>query len=90
MQNKKLLVVKGPTSVDIHPKIVCLRILGGMLLPQAVQDVCSVQAGVVTELPGDDLQSLGKGVDEQLRLAGNGPRMIPQIPARHSSSCADT
>lgn len=59
-----------------------LGILGRMLLPQAVEDVSGIQACIVAELPGDDLQGLGKGVDEQLRLASNSPRMISQVPVQ--------
>ena len=61
-----------------------------MLLPQAVEDVGGIQTCIVAELPGDDLQSLGKGVDEQLRLASNGARMIPQVPAQPPGSSPPT
>ena len=52
-----------------------------MLLSQLVQHVCCVEAGVITQLAGDDLQCLGIGADEQLGFASNRSGMIPEMPA---------
>lgn len=46
---------------------------------QFVQDVGGVEAGVVTQLSGDDLQGLGVRADQQLLLSGDGPGIIPQV-----------
>lgn len=46
-------------------RVVCLEVL----LPELVEHICCVKAGVVAQLAGDDLQGLGVGLDEQLRLA---------------------
>lgn len=50
-----------------------------MLGAELVEDVGGVEAGVVAELAGDDLQGLGVGADQQLLLAGDGPRVVPQV-----------
>lgn len=46
---------------------------------QFVQDVGGVEAGVVTQLSGDDLQGLSVRSDQQLLFSGDGPRVIPQV-----------
>lgn len=46
---------------------------------QLVQDVRGVEAGVVAQLSGDDLQGLGVRSDQQLLLSGDGPGVIPQV-----------
>ena len=46
---------------------------------QFVQDVGGVEAGVVAQLPGDDLQGLGVRSDQQLLFPGDGPGVIPQV-----------
>jgi hypothetical protein len=49
-----------------------------MLLPQLVEHVCCVKACVVAQLAWDGLQRLCVRVDEQLRLAGDGARVVTQ------------
>jgi hypothetical protein len=51
-----------------------------MFLPQLVQHICGIKAGVVTQLPWDDLQRFGIAVDEQLSLAWYAAGMISQGP----------
>lgn len=46
---------------------------------QLVQDVGGVEAGVVAQLPGDDLQGLGVRSDQQLLLARDGPGVVAQV-----------
>ena len=46
---------------------------------QLVQDVGGVEAGVVAQLSGDDLQGLGVRSDQQLLLPGDGPGIVPQV-----------
>lgn len=46
---------------------------------QFVQDVGGVEAGVVTQLPGDDLQGLGVCSNEQLLFSWDGSRIISQV-----------
>mmetsp|Transcript_77198 Transcript_77198/g.226426 ORF Transcript_77198/g.226426 Transcript_77198/m.226426 type:complete len:381 (+) Transcript_77198:378-1520(+) len=53
-----------------------------MLLPQLVQDQGAVGAAVLCQRHGDDLQRAGKVVDHQLLLAGDGPRVLPQVAAQ--------
>lgn len=50
-----------------------------VLGPQLVEDVGGVEASVVTQLSGDDLQSLGVGANQKLLLARNGSGIIPQV-----------
>lgn len=47
--------------------------------PQFVQDVCGVEAGVVAQLSGDDLQGLGVCSNQELLFSGDGPRVVPQV-----------
>ena len=49
---------------------------------------CGVKAAVVSQLAGDDLQGAGKGVDEQLRLAGDAARVVPAGSDRQGSQPA--
>ena len=56
-----------------------------MLLAQLVQHVGGVEAGVVAQLARDDLQRLGKRVDEELGLARDRARGVAQLPARATS-----
>ena len=51
-----------------------------MLLPEFVEHVGGVEPGVVAQLPGDDLERLGHGSDDQLLLAGDRARVITEIP----------
>lgn len=51
----------------------------GVFRAQLVEDVGGVEAGVVAQLPGNDLQGFGVRSDEQLLLPGNGPGVIPQV-----------
>ena len=46
---------------------------------QFVQDVGGVEAGVVAQLSGDDLQGLGVRSDQQLLFSRDGPGIIPQV-----------
>lgn len=46
---------------------------------QFVQDVGGVEAGVVAQLSGDDLQGLGVCADQQLLFSGDGSGVIPQV-----------
>lgn len=73
--------MKLGTCVDIHTKVVAISRLRSMLLPELVEDICCIKASIVTELPGDDLKSLGIRIDEQLRLASNCASMVSQKPA---------
>jgi hypothetical protein len=50
-----------------------------VLLTKLIENVGGIEAGVIAELPWDDLESLGHGCDDELLLASNGPRMIPEI-----------
>lgn len=50
-----------------------------MLRSQLVEDVGGVEAGVVAQLPGDDLQGLGVRSDQQLLFPGDSPGVIPQV-----------
>ena len=50
-----------------------------MLGAQLVEDVGGVEAGVVAQLPGDDLQRLGVCTDQQLLLARDGAGVVPQV-----------
>ena len=50
-----------------------------MFLPQLVEDVGGVKAGVVAELAWDDLEGFGHGSDQQLLLTGDGARVVPQV-----------
>lgn len=52
-----------------------------MLLPEFVEHVRCIEARIVAELPGDDFQSLGVCVDEQLRFSRNAPGIVAQMPA---------
>ena len=74
----------GLASVHVHAKVLAGAVLERMLLAQLVQYVCCVKAGVVAELAGDDLQGLCICIDNQLRLAGYRPGVVPQIPAGES------
>lgn len=58
-----------------------------MFLPELVQDVCGVEAGVVTQLSRDDLQRLGHGPNQQLLLARYGARVVPQVLAELHLYC---
>lgn len=51
----------------------------GVLLPQFVQDVRGVEAGVVAQLTRYDFKSAGDGADQHLFFAGNGTRDFPQV-----------
>jgi len=51
----------------------------GVFSAQFVEDVRGVEAGVVTQLSGDDFQGLGVRADQQLLLSWNGPGVIPQV-----------
>lgn len=42
-----------------------------MLHPQPVEDVGGVEAGVVAELAGDDLERLSEGFDDRLLFVRN-------------------
>ena len=53
-----------------------------MLLPELVENVGGVEAGVVAKLPGDDLQGLGHGANDELLLAGDGAGVVAQILAQ--------
>lgn len=46
---------------------------------QLVEDVGGVEARVVAQLPGDDLQGLGVRSDEQLLLSRDGPGIVAQV-----------
>ncbi len=70
------------TCVDIHAKVAPGAVLQRVLLAQLVEHVGGVEAGVVAQLPRDDLQCLGERVDEELRLARDGARVVAQLPAR--------
>lgn len=59
----------GRTRVDIHAEVAPRAVLQRVLLAQLIQHVSGVKAGVVAQLARDDLQRLGKRVDEQLRFA---------------------
>lgn len=50
-----------------------------MFGPQFVEDVGGVEAGVVTQLSGDDLQGLCVDSNQQLLLPGDGSGIIPQV-----------
>lgn len=50
-----------------------------MLGSELVQDVGGVEAGVVTQLAGNDLQGFGVSTNQQLLLAWNGPGVVPQV-----------
>ena len=52
-----------------------------MLLPELVENVGGVEAGVVAQLPGDDLEGLGHGADDELLLAGDGAGVVAQVLA---------
>ena len=47
--------------------------------PELVQTVGRVEPGIVTDLTGDDLKRLGHGADDELLLAHDRPRVIPQV-----------
>lgn len=51
----------------------------GVFRTQLVEDVGGVEAGVVAQLAGDDLQGLGVRSDQQLLLPRDGPGVIPQV-----------
>jgi hypothetical protein len=53
-----------------------------VFLPELVEDIGGVEASVVTELPGDDLESLGHGADEKLLLAGDATGVVAQVLAQ--------
>lgn len=46
---------------------------------ELVEDVGGVEAGVVAELAGNDLQGFGVSADQQLLFAWNGPGIVPQV-----------
>ena len=50
-----------------------------MLLTQLVQDVGGVEAGIVAELAGNDLEGLGHGADDELLLAGDGAAVVAEV-----------
>lgn len=51
----------------------------GMLGSQLVEDVGGIKAGIVAELPGNDLEGFCVRANQQLLLAGNGPGVVPQV-----------
>ena len=74
------------TCIDIDAKVYAIPTLGCMLLPELIQHISGIKPGVITQLAGNDLQRLGVGIDEQLRLAGNCASVIPQISAPDNQS----
>lgn len=50
-----------------------------MLGSQLVQDVGGIEAGVVTELPGNDLKGFSVSSYQQLLLARNGPGVVAEV-----------
>ena len=72
------------TIVDVHAEVAPGAVLVRVLLAQLVQHVGGVEAGVVAQLARDDLQRLGKRVDEELGLARDRARVVAQLPARPS------
>lgn len=50
-----------------------------MLGSQLVQDVGGIEAGVVTELPGNDLKGFSVSSYQQLLLARNGPGVVTEV-----------
>ena len=69
------------TRVEIHAIVLAPPIALGVLLAQAVEHVGGVEARVVAQLAGDDLQRPREAVHEELRLARDGPGCVPQLPA---------
>merc|ERR1719273_2434841 len=53
--------------------------LSAIVLPQLVQDVGRVEAGVVAQLPCDHLECLGHGSDDKLLLASDGSAVVAQV-----------
>lgn len=49
-----------------------------VLLAQFVQNIGGIKSSIVTQLPWDDLQGLSNSANEQLLLASNRPRVVPQ------------
>lgn len=50
-----------------------------MLGSQLVQDVGGIEAGIVTELPGNDLKGFSVSSYQQLLLARNGPGVVAEV-----------
>lgn len=47
--------------------------------PELVEDIGCIETSIITQLPGDDLQGLCIGSNEQLLLAWDGSGIIPQV-----------
>ena len=54
-------------EIDAGPDVAVLPVLDA----QTIQHVCGVEAGIVTELTRDDLESLCEGFDDGLLLVGD-------------------
>ena len=54
----------------------------GVPLPQAVENVSRVEASIVTQRAGYDLQRLSNGGNDQLLLSGNSAGIVPQVLAQ--------
>lgn len=76
LPHKGSIHVGDPTSVDIDAKVLTRPVRHGVLLSQLVEDVGGIEPGIVAELAGDDLQGLGKSIDEELTLARDGAGML--------------
>ena len=61
-------VVPHALVVEIYPRP---DIAFAMLHAQPVEDVGRVEAGIVTQLTGDDLERFGKGFDDRLLPVGD-------------------
>lgn len=72
---------------------VCVFLYLCVFCTQLVQDVGSVEAGVIAQLSGDDLQGLGVRSDQQLLFSRDRPGIIPQVLGQlhlyGSSTCYD-
>lgn len=56
-------------EVDAGPDVFVLTVFD----TQAVEDVCSVEASVIAQLPRDDLEGFGEGFNDGLLLEGDVP-----------------
>ena len=62
---------------DVDAELLAAVLALCVLVAQARQHVRGVEARVVTQLPGDDLQGTRVGVDKHLRLARYRARVLP-------------